>query len=160
MLPGEDQVRILLNQYRDTIKLVRTTMKPDVFFKRLNFLFDILLLLQRYESTPGMFTENNPTKKLNFYSTEMERIVSDFILRYMEKVRTDTRLKKTLEKQEKYYGNALTALISAFDCANTFWSGNTGCPHYTGILFTQANYDVVQGLWDEYCDNDFSRLSI
>lgn len=160
MLPGEDQVRIFMGQYRDTVKLIRTTIKPDVFFKRLNFLFDILLLLQQYESIPGMFTQNNPTKKLNYYSIEMEHIVSDFTLRYMEKVKADTRSKKTLEGKEKHYGDALNALISAFDCANTFWSGNTKSPHYTGPLFTQKNYDVVQKLWDEFCDNDFSQISI
>lgn len=160
MLPGEDQVRTFIVQYRDTIRLVRTTLKPDIFFKRLNFLFDILLLLQQYESIPGMFTENNPTKMLDHYRSEMECIVSDFTFRYMKKVRAETRTKKTMDTKEKYYENALNALISAFDCANTFWTGNGGCPHYNGPLFTPKNYDVVQRLWDELCDTDFSQIRI
>lgn len=156
MLQGEDQVRMLLKQYRDTKKIVSTTLKPDIFFGRLNFLYDVLLSLQRYENIPGMFTKNDPTQALERLKEQNGRIVSDFITRYMENTKSETKKKKTLDGMESYYEKSMTALIAAFDCANTFWEGNRVSPHYTGGLFTKENYDVVQALWDEFCDNDFS----
>ena len=43
------QVQVALHQLQDTVNLVNTTTKPDVFFKRLNFALDLLLFLQTFE---------------------------------------------------------------------------------------------------------------
>ena len=42
-------VQTTLKQMYDSGNLVNTTVKPDVFFKRLNFTLDLLLRLQPYE---------------------------------------------------------------------------------------------------------------
>lgn len=39
-----------VQQIVDTYKILNSTLKPDVFFQRLGFLFDTLLSLQRYEN--------------------------------------------------------------------------------------------------------------
>ena len=44
-----EHIQSRLVQLEDTVRLINTTTKPDVFFKRLNFALDILLDLQSYE---------------------------------------------------------------------------------------------------------------
>ena len=78
----------------------------------------------------------------------------------MQKAKNDTKAKKKDSEKENCYADALNALISAFDCADTFWKGNGKFPHYSGPLFTKDNYIVVQELWDEVCDTDFSNIKI
>ena len=149
-----------MKSYRETKRILTSTKKPDVFFGRLNFYCDLLLNLQQYEHIPGMFTSNNPSSLLSSLESTIDKFVSDFVLRYMADVREEVQNRASKDAKEKYYEKALVALISAFDCANTFWTGNRKSPHYTGPLFSQRLYDVVQHLWDDFCDKDFSEIKI
>lgn len=73
-------VSTALNQARDTANLINTTVKPDVFFKRLNFFLDILLFLQRYEKYK-IFKGTAPSAKYRQTIDNMDNIVNDFINR-------------------------------------------------------------------------------
>lgn len=143
-----------VQQIVDTYKILNTTIKPDVFFKRLNFLFDVLMTLQVYEKY-GVFTENTPTKRINDINTGLEARVSRFVDRYMAYTHETVSALKTKKGKEEKYADLVIKLISAFDCANTFWLGSKGFPHYTGRLYTENNYQKVQEIYDEMCDNDF-----
>lgn len=63
----------------ETYSILNSTLKPDIFFGRLGFLFDTLLSLQRYEKYE-IFTENNPTKRIGDIQDGLENRVSQFIL--------------------------------------------------------------------------------
>ena len=47
---------------------------------------------------------------------------------------------KSQSIKEDTYADFVNKLISAFDCADTFWTGSKGFPHYRGPLFTEENY--------------------
>lgn len=152
-------VKTSVQQIIDTYNILNTTLKPDIFFKRLNFLFDKLLLLQKYEKY-GIFTENNPTKRIRDIQAGLESRVACFVSRYMNYAwKSSAKMKASFDKEEKFSDFA-NKLISAFDCAHTFWEGNRGFPHYTGPLFTDANYQQVQAIWDESCDKSFDDMII
>lgn len=160
MLVYEDQVRQLVKQYRETRKIVKTTLKPDTFFGRLNFMCDLLLALQQYEDVEGMFTHNNPSNKLNRLAEIIDAEVADFVLRYMNDVYEETRNRKTQSGRKNYYETKIVALIAAFDYSQKFWQGNGVLPHYSGPLFSDRVFAVVQTIWDEFCDKDFSEIKI
>lgn len=139
-------IRGRLNQLHDTEQLINSTVKPDIFFKRLNFALDILLDLRNYEKY-GIFKENSPTSDYNEIIRDLESIVDDFIDRAIEANRQKVLNLKTLSAKKRNYEKFVIALIAAFDCANTFWSGSKGFPHYTGPLYTESNYRRVQSLY-------------
>lgn len=145
-----EYVRSRMNQLQDSVTLLNTTVKPDVFFKRLNFTLDILLDLKNYEKY-GIFKGNTPSNDYNRIIRTMESIVDDFIDRAIEDNERRQAALKTQSARDKNYDKFVTTLISAFDCAHTFWSGSYNqsrtCPHYTGPLFTQNNYKRVKSLF-------------
>ncbi len=150
-------VRMTMVQVQDSTKLVNTTVKPDVFFKRLNFLLDLLLRLQPYEKY-GIFKSGLPSKDYKRIIANLEAIVNDFIDRAIEKNKQEIAALKRPASKEKRYQDFTAALISAFDLANTFWAGDRGFPHYDGALFTKANYDRVQRIF--YSDFDVDPYGI
>lgn len=146
---SERQLEILrgrLNQLHDTEQLINSTVNPDIFFKRLNFALDILLELRNYEKY-GIFKENSPTSDYNEIIQNLENIVDDFIDRAIEANQQKILNLKTSNAKKRNYEKFVIALIAAFDCSNTFWTGTKGRPHYTGPLYTKNNYRRVQDLY-------------
>ena len=140
-------VQNTMNQLQDSINLINTTYKPDVFFKRLNFTLDLLLLLQTYEKY-RIFKGSTPTDDYRRIISDMSATVDSFIDRaYAEEQRTVSSL-KTESAKRRHQEKFATALIAAFDCANSFWTGNIGYPHYTGRLFSENNYCRVREIYN------------
>lgn len=141
-------VQTAMKQLQESVYLLNNTTKPDVFFKRLNFSLDLLLDLQSYEKYK-IFKGCAPTSDYNKIIRNMESTVNDFIDRAIETNRQKLATLKTDKAKRNNYEKFVIALIAAFDCANTFWTGNRGFPHYTGPLYTDKNYRRVQALFDD-----------
>lgn len=136
-----------LQQLQDTVRLINTTTKPDVFFKRLHFSMDILLDLQRYEKYK-IFKGSLPSRDYAKIIANLEAIVDDFVSRAVEANNIKIASLKTDAAKTRNSEKFCISLISAFDCAQTFWSGSKGLPHYSGPLFTPSNYQRVQEMYD------------
>ena len=141
-------VKTTLGQIQDSAKLVNTTVQPDVFFKRLHFMLDLLLRLQPYEQYK-IFKGGTPTSDYNRILANIEATVDDFITRAVEANDIKVAALKTNKAKTRNRDDFAVKLISAFDCANTFWTGNHGFPHYSGKLFTPSNYKRVQAIYDD-----------
>ena len=152
-------VNATLAQIQDSARLVNETVKPDVFFKRLNFLLDQCLLLQQYEKYK-IFKGSTPTQDYNKIIQNMEATVDDFITRAISANQDKLNALKTEKAKRANYEKFVTSLVSAFDCANTFWTGNFSgignkpLPHYRGPLFTENNYRRVKSLYDGLPDEE------
>ena len=142
-----------MNQINDSIKLVNSTVDPAVFFKRINFLLDLLLRLQSYEKYK-IFKHGTPTQDYKKILSNLEATVNDFIDRAIEANQRKIASLKTDKAKKRNYENFVISLISAFDCSHTFWTGDKGYPHYDGPLFTERNYRRVQDLYDALDDLD------
>lgn len=140
-------VQTTLVQVQDSAHLVNTTVQPDVFFKRLNFLLDLLLRLQSFEKY-GIFKGGTPTSDYQKIISNLELTVDDFITRALEASNKKVASLKTEKARARNRENFAIKLISAFDTAHSFWTGNKGFPHYEGPLFTQANYQRVQEIYN------------
>lgn len=143
----QSHISLSLKQLNDSASLVNTTVKPDVFFKRLHLTLDLFMDLMQYEKYKA-FKKSSPTKNFNSVVGNMEATVNDFIDRAVEDnqkkidgLKTD---KAKVNRNEKF----ANSLMAAFDSADTFWSGNTLRPHYTGPLFTDNNYRRVQEIYE------------
>ena len=88
-----------LKQIQESAKLVNTTVKPDIYFGRLNFLFDLFLRLQPYERY-GIFRGGTPSSDLAKLQNGLEKSVDDFIMRSYEKQMEKVKVLKT-EKAKK-----------------------------------------------------------
>ena len=115
-----EYVRSRMSQLQDTAHLINTTTKPDVFFKRLNFALDILLDLQHYEKY-SIFRNSKPSQDYQKIILNMELTVDNFIDRVLEANEQKTATLKTPAAKERNREKCIIALISAFDCAHTFW---------------------------------------
>lgn len=148
-------VQATLTQIQDSAKLVNTTVKPDIFFKRLHFTLDLLLRLQPYEKYK-IFKASTPSQDYRRILANLQQTVDDFIDRAIEANNLKVASLKTEKARQKNREDFANKLISAFDCANTFWSGSTSptikYPHYTGPLYTENNYQRVQAIFDATCD--------
>ncbi len=144
-------VQTLLNQLQDSARILNTTTKPDVFFERLNFSFDLLLELQSYEKY-NIFKANTPTDDYQKIISNLDATVNDFIDRAVATNDKKIANLKTESAKKRNREDFAIKLISAFDCAHTFWTGNFSqsrtFPHYTGPLYTQSNYLRVQAIYD------------
>ena len=141
-----EYVNTRLTQLQNTIKLVNTTVKPDIFFKRFNFMFDILLDLSNYEKYK-VFKGEPPSAGIIRIKSNLYNTVDDFITRFLNDNLEKQRKLKTERGKKNCYDKSIIQLISAFDCASTFWTGDKGLPHYNGPLYTADNYKRVQDLF-------------
>ena len=142
------QINTALKQADDCAKLINTTVKPDVFFGRLNFLLGILLDLQKYERQKR-FHPLTPTQQYNQILSNLDATVHDFIERSHHQAVQKAEAMKTEKGKLNTLSKYADSLSAAFDTANTFWTGNTGCPHYTGTLYTANNLAQVNALCAE-----------
>ena len=136
-----------MKQLYDCDKLVHSTVKPDVFFGRLNFMLDILLDLKSYEKYK-IFDKVTPTENYKKILSELESLVNDFIDRAVADNQKKVAALKTEKGKKSKELKFVESLISAFDCANSFWSGEKMIPHHDGPLFTENNYNRVKRLFD------------
>lgn len=143
-------IQLKLGQLQDSAVLLNTTVKPDVFFKRLNFTIDLLLDLQCYERHK-IFT-SLPSKDVQKILDNLETTVDDFIDRAVVANNQKVASLKTEKARIRNRKDFAIKLITAFDCAHTFWTGSFSqsrvYPHYTGPLFTPNNYQRVQAIYD------------
>ena len=136
-----------IRQLKDNEKLINTTVNPAVFFGRINFTLDLLLHLSQYEKYK-IFKGATPTHDYNIILENIELTVDKFIDRALESNQKKIETLKTDGAKRKNYEKFTSALIAAFDCANTFWTGNAGFPHYTGPLYTWKNYERVKAIYE------------
>lgn len=139
-------VQARIKQIQETVDLVNTTTNPEVFFGRLNFLLDVFLDLQKYEKYK-CFKGTTPTQNYNNVISNIEAAVDEFIERALSVNKKKLDGYKTEKTKSKNYAIFATTLMEAFDLAHTFWVGILEQPHYTGPLFTDANYKRVQEIY-------------
>ena len=140
-------IQSMIKQAKETANIINKTKKPEIFFGRLGFLFDLLLCLKQYERT--YFFIRKPSADLRDLENGLEKEVFTFIARYMADTTNKVAQMKTEKGKKNKFETSLDKLIAAFDCAHTFWEGNGIYPHYTGPLYTQKNYDYVCSLWQK-----------
>lgn len=143
-----EQVQILLKQANESSKLVNTTIKPDVFFRRLGFLLDVLLEMQKYEKYK-IFNGSLPSADYKKIINGLEKTVDAFVMRAIKANQEKVSSLKTQAAKERNYYNFLQSLYISFEKAKSFWQGNGIYPHYTGPLFTEANFSKVKKLLEE-----------
>lgn len=133
----------------ESTKMVNTTTNPEVYFGRLNLLFDLFLTLKLYEKY-NIFTGKTPSQDYDYLLANLERSVNAFIDRSVskqtEKIATLKTEKSKLNSMEKY----AEKMRNAFKNANTFWSGNNDYYHYTGKLYTPSNLDYLNNQLRKY----------
>lgn len=162
-----EYIRSRMAQLQETVALVNTTTKPEVFFKRLHMSLDILMELRAYEKY-GIFKGSKPTDDYNRILSNLDTTVNDFIDRALAANQQKVASLKTDSAKRNNREKFAASLIAAFDCANTFWSGSFSqtrtFPHYTGPLYTANNYRRVQAISRErqnqpsYCSQCGSKL--
>ncbi len=140
-------IQSMIKQAKETANIINKTKKPEIFFGRLGFLFDLLLCLKQYERTYSF--KHKPSADLRDLENGLEKVVFAFITRYMADTNNKIAQMKTEKGKRNKLETSLDKLIAAFDCAHTFWEGDGICPHYTGPLYTQKNYDYVYKLWQK-----------
>lgn len=153
LLLKKQYVADLLHQRDESTNIVNNTKNPETFFGRLGFIFDVLLELMTYEKY-DFFTGSTPTKDYQKLLDNLETVVDAFIDRsYEAQLEKVSKLKSQTAKfnnMEKYFEN----LIAAFECADTFWTGNNKMQHYTGMLYTEKNKKRVYALYDDVCKEE------
>ena len=151
-------VQSRLTQLQDTVKLINTTVHPDVFFKHLNFALDILLDLQQYEKYK-IFNGAGPSADYCRILQNLESTVDDFIDRAVAANQRKLDSLKTENAKIRNCEDFAIKLISAFDASHSFWTGSFSqsrvFPHYTGPLYTKHNYRRVLAIYDSL-DNGLS----
>ncbi len=143
------QVKMMMKQSEDCAKLIDSTVNPDVFFERLNFMLDLTLTLQRYEKYK-VFRGGTPSVLYNQMVTNLWEIVDGFITRAYNKQREKAAKLKTDNGKQKSNAKFAAELKSAFDHANSFWPGHKNQVHYEGPLFTDKNYQRVLSICKEF----------
>ncbi len=134
------RVRSLLKQMNNTTKTVNTTVNPEIYFGRLNYLFDLILALKNYEKY-HVFTGQTPSQNYSYLTATLEKSVNDFIDRSFYNQIQKTEKLKTDKSKENSMKRYIEKMQSAFQNANSFWSGNTGEEHYKGRLYTPSNIE-------------------
>ena len=138
-----------LKQIKECVNLVNTTIKPDVFFERLNFLLDLCLELH-----DNKYLRINGKKIPDFLQSVQDQMVptvNDFIDRAFEKESAKIEALKTDKAKAGRKERFINGMFDAFKNANTFWIGRTYSgpnvlqpPHYTGPLYTDENLEYLK----------------
>lgn len=138
----KEDIAARLESLSEPTYIVNHTTDPEKFFASLHFILDSLMYLIPYEKynlfkglTPS---DNYRTIILNRYSE-----VSRFIDRAISKNEEEMCLLESAAEKIDYRLCFAEHLLSAFDNANSFWTGNVGEPHYTGNLYVENNYSDI-----------------
>ena len=148
----KEHVANLLKQLKESAKLVNTTVKPDVYFGRLHFMFDTLLELQKYEKYK-IFKGGLPSRDLQNLQNGLEKSVDDFIMRSYSKRLDKANSLKTENAKFNNMKKYADSMIEAFDNAPNFWEGDGMRPHYTGPLYAPKNWEKLTSLLYNYREN-------
>lgn len=143
-----NQVQILMKQISESVNLINTTAKPDVFFGRLNFTLDCLLELAKYEKYK-VFKSGTPSSDYRKIVSNIEATVNSFIERAVASNKAKVASLKTEKAKERNYAKFIVSMAVAFEASHTFWQGNGVYPHYTGPLFTESNHLKVKKMLAE-----------
>lgn len=87
----------------------------------------------------------------------IEATVSDFISRAYDNCLKSAAKLKTEKGRDNRISRFAEEMKSAFEKADSFWSGDTMRPHYNGILFTENNMNEVLQL--ESKSVDWSKIT-
>lgn len=140
-----EHVQYGLKQINECAKLINTTVKPDVFFGRLNFLLDLLLDLQSYEKY-HVFRGSTPSQDYQRIITNLEKTVNDFLDRATDKELNKISSLKTEKARKNRAEKFVISILTAFEMSHTFWVGNGASPHYTGPLYCDSNIDYFRSI--------------
>lgn len=143
-----NRAEYLLKQLNESTNIVNNTTDPKVYFKRLNLIFDILMEMTKYEKY-GIYKGSTPTQDLNKLKNDLGSSVKAFIDRTYEAQILKTCNLKTQQGKVNSLNKYFDSMFSAFECANTFWSGDSTRAHYTGNLFTDSNKAYLNSLYEE-----------
>lgn len=141
------QLRTALQQTKDSAKLVNTTVKPDVFFGRINFLLDTLLYMKTFERRCSFRT--TPTQDYNRILNNLSATVNDFIDRSYTQARQKADTMKTEKGRFKHLGTLCQIPGRCLCHPHQFWTENVGYPHYTEQLYTEENVHRMHELCAE-----------
>lgn len=144
------QFNNLLKQAQESAKLVNTTVKPDIFFGRLNFLFDVLYNMTKFEKKMKFKKGHAPIDDFNRLATNLELTVNDFIDRSYEKALEKVNSLKTEKGKKNHLQKYFDSMFLAFENSHSFWQGNNMSSHYTGILFTENNMKHLNDLYNAH----------
>ena len=140
----EARIAMDMKRLHECVHLVNTTTKPDVFFRRLHFLLDLLLDLCDTEKHKSYKQGETPTDNFNRIVGNLEATVNDFIDRAVADEREKINSLKTQKAKINRAENFEVKMLAAFDVSHSFWSGDNVLPHYTGPLFTEANTQYLE----------------
>ncbi|MGN0629985.1 MAG: hypothetical protein ACI4JN_01540, partial [Ruminococcus sp.] len=143
-----EHAKSLLKQLNESTNIVNHTTNPKTYFERLNFIFDTLMEMTKYEKS-GIYKGSSPTQNLNKLKNDLESSVNAFIDRAY-----DAQIKKACSlKTEQGKINSLNkffdSMFAAFESADTLWSGDSVREHYVGKLFTSGNMAYLNSLHEE-----------
>lgn len=143
-----EHAKYLLKQLNESTNIVNHTTNPKTYFGRLNFIFDTLIEMTKYEKS-GIYKGSSPTQNLNKLKNDLESSVNAFIDRAYEAQIIKTCSLKTEQGKINSLNKFFDSMFAAFECANTFWSGDSVKEHYIGKLFTSGNMAYLNSLHEE-----------
>ncbi|WP_295216427.1 hypothetical protein [Ruminococcus sp.] len=149
-----DYVKTRLKQAHECEVLVNKTVKPDVFFGRMNFLLDCLLNLSDYEKY-DIFHPEKPSKTFKNITSNLEKYVDVFIDRAYANMKEKTSNLKTEKARATNWEKFFDTMVSAFEGANSFWRGDPKSKHYTGALYTKNNIKHLMDLQEQFEASSF-----
>lgn len=85
----------------DSMRLIDTTIKPDVFFSRLDLLLKNLTELQALEQYISF--SGSPSKSLARIRASKQDVIHDFLVRYHKTIVSQANAAKTLRGKESKY---------------------------------------------------------
>lgn len=141
----KDHIQTWLKQAHECEAIVNKTVKPDVFFGRLNFLFDCLLNLSDYEKRYD-FQPEKPSKVFKNITSKLEKYVDGFINRAFSDKKVKVGKLKTDKSKASNWKKFFDDMFTAFENADTYWTGDPKSKHYTGALYTKANIKHLEKL--------------
>lgn len=143
-----NQAEYCLKQLEESAYLINHTTNPTTFFGRLHFSFDKLLELITYEKF-GFFTNKTPSEDYQMLLDKLDETVNRFIDRSYEKQLEKVRSLKTEQGKRNSLEKYFIKMYEAFDCAHTFWQGDSISEHYSGDLYTVNNLIYLNDLYKE-----------
>lgn len=147
----------IIQKSKDSAEIVNTTTNAKVFFCRLNFIFDLLLLLKQYEKYK-IFKGSTPTQDFMELQKSLNTTVNTFIDCAFSNEDTKIASVKTEKARFTKRVEFTSDMLFAFENANSFWEGNIliqsgkTLPHYTDQLFLDENLDYLKSRIEDYTE--------
>lgn len=97
----------------DSIDIVRSTTNPDVFFSRLDLLFENLSILKSYE--PYIPFEGSPSENYETLQANKQLLIKTFLVRYHETIRNQATTLKTARGKANRYKMFTESLVPYYN---------------------------------------------